>query len=137
MDSMGDRLRHARELAGLSLGQVAQYEGISKGQLADIEKGRSRAMAVTIAALAKRYECSADYLLGMVDTPQGRVPGVVGEGTERLLALWEATPAKSQEELLDVVLAYGSLTPEQQLLVDRLLKELVQLNTPKIIGDAE
>ncbi len=131
------RLKEQRKRRNLTAGQVAIALGTSDVFIYQMESGVKNPSLEMLSKLAKQYGCSVDYLLGMVDTPQGRVVGVEGEGTERLLALWEATPAKSQEELLDVVLAYGSLTPEQQLLVDRLLKELVQLNTPKIIGDAE
>jgi transcriptional regulator with XRE-family HTH domain len=66
MSGIGARLRRARENAGLTLGQVAEYEGISPQYLHKLEKEINRPNVwALLVRLAKRYGVSADQLLGI------------------------------------------------------------------------
>ena len=69
------RLRERREQAGLTQGQVAQYEGITPQYLYKLEQGVNNPPAwPLLAKLARRYRCTTDYLLGLTENPQGYAP---------------------------------------------------------------
>lgn len=67
--TVGQRLRDVRERAGLSLGQVAEYEDIGRQYLSKLELGVNNPPAwALLARLAQRYHTTTDYLLGL-DAP--------------------------------------------------------------------
>lgn len=61
---MTSRLRRAREIAGLSLGQAARRLGTSTTALSDFEMGESTPSAATIRVLASLYCVSISWLSG-------------------------------------------------------------------------
>lgn len=67
--AVADRLREARELAGLSQGQVARLLGIHRPTVTEIEAGRRRVAAEELAQLADIYEVDASWLLGSSAEP--------------------------------------------------------------------
>lgn len=115
MESIGERLRKARDRAGLSLGQVHQYEGIQKGHLSEMERGLKSPTAETLIRLARRYHTSADYLLGL-----------------------EATPAPAPETPeAEIMRLWAELDAEQRNLALDFLGMLKKARTPRIIGGEE
>ncbi len=58
------RLREARQLAGLSQGQVAKMMGMHRPTISEIEAGNRRVSADEIARFADIYDVSTGYLLG-------------------------------------------------------------------------
>ena len=95
------RLRERREAAGLSLGQVAEYEGKHKSQISKLETGYSDPPSwPLLAALARRYRTSTDYLLGLSDDPS---PATVRElpphGAEVLEIMRELGPMQQMQLL--------------------------------------
>ena len=64
MSRMAERLRLAREQAGLSQGQVARLLGKHRPTISEIEAGRRRVSAEEIGVFADIYEVSATWLLG-------------------------------------------------------------------------
>ena len=64
MSSVAERLRLAREQAGLSQGQVARLLGKHRPTISEIEAGRRRVSAEEIGMFADIYEVSATWLLG-------------------------------------------------------------------------
>lgn len=115
MESLGERLRKARDKSGLSLGQVHQYEGIQKGHLSEMERGLKAPTAETIARLAQRYHTTADYLLGLGPAPSP----ILEREEEELLRLW------------------GELDADQRNLALDFLGMLKRVRTPRIIGGVE
>lgn len=92
----GERLREQRDNAGLTLGQVATYEGVTPQYLSNLEKGRNAPNVwPLLARLARRYGCSTDYLLGLTDdpTPAGEVSAIQ--------LLFERLSAARQQDLLE------------------------------------
>jgi phage repressor protein C with HTH and peptisase S24 domain len=68
---MADRLKKAREQKGLSQQQVADHLGISRGAVGNWEKeGSNNPETDRLPMLAKLYEVSSDYLLGLADEPE-------------------------------------------------------------------
>lgn len=58
------RLREARQLAGLSQGQVAKMMGMHRPTVSEIEAGNRRVSADEISRFAEFYDVSTSYLLG-------------------------------------------------------------------------
>lgn len=64
MTTLHDRLRIAREQAGLSQGQVARQLNKSRPTITQIETGKRRVTADELAEFAKLYEVSIAWLSG-------------------------------------------------------------------------
>lgn len=130
----GERLRLSRERAKLSQGQVAHYEGKSKGYISDLERGRNDPNAWDlIARLARRYHTTTDYLLGLTDDPNppaGVAPATNHVGEARgeyatkleIVHLYETLEAGQQEALVAVA---RSLVDAQERSRRSLLRSLV------------
>lgn len=58
------RMRDARQLAGLSQGQVAKLMDMHRPTISEIEAGNRRVSADEIARFADMYDVSTGYLLG-------------------------------------------------------------------------
>lgn len=114
MGVVGERLRLARERAGLSLGQVREYEGIQKGHLSEMEQGAKNPTGQTVARLAVRYRTSADYLLGLSDDPSPRRDDPLPASVRELVELARDLSAGRQEELL----AHARVLADAELAAD-------------------
>ena len=64
MSGIAERLRLAREQAGLSQGQVARLVGKHRPTISEIEAGRRKVSAEEVGVFADIYEVSASWLLG-------------------------------------------------------------------------
>ena len=62
--SVAARLRNARELAGLSQGQVAKLMEVHRPTISEIEAGRRRVSADELLAFARCYRTSVSWLTG-------------------------------------------------------------------------
>ena len=62
------RLRVAREMAGLSQGQIARLLGLHRPTISEIEAGRRRVSAEELTQFAKRYRVTVTWLTG--DDPE-------------------------------------------------------------------
>ena len=67
MSGIAERLRLAREQAGLSQGQVARLLGKHRPTISEIEAGRRRVSAEEVGVFADIYAVSATWLLGRED----------------------------------------------------------------------
>ena len=81
---IADRLREAREQAGLSQGQVAKLMNLHRPSISEIEAGRRRVSADEITQFARHYHVGAAWLLG--DDSEGFPPemAVAARQIERL-----------------------------------------------------
>lgn len=70
MKTLGERLRFARESAGLSQGQVARLLGKHRPTISEIEAGRRRVSSEELAAFAQTYDVSVGWLSGEEDSPE-------------------------------------------------------------------
>jgi transcriptional regulator with XRE-family HTH domain len=66
---LAERLRTARELAGLSQGQVAKRLGLHRPSVTEIEAGRRRVSAEELAELADLYAVDLSWLAGVDAVP--------------------------------------------------------------------
>jgi len=73
IDALPDRLfeliKDKKEEKGLTQEKQADEMGISKGSLTKYVSGKAIPNADTIFTMAKYYDCSADYLLGLSNIP--------------------------------------------------------------------
>jgi transcriptional regulator with XRE-family HTH domain len=67
MNGLSERLRFAREQAGLSQGQVAKLMELHRPTISEIEAGRRRVTAEEMAEFAGIYEVSISWLSGSED----------------------------------------------------------------------
>ncbi len=67
MEVFVERLKELRIEKGLSLVQLAKETGISKSAISFWENGDRIPTALNIITLAKYFEVSSDYLLGLED----------------------------------------------------------------------
>lgn len=66
----GERLKHARNLKGISQRQAAEEFGITKVGYQNYEYGRRAPSLEMLPRLARFFRVSADYLLGLNDEPR-------------------------------------------------------------------
>lgn len=105
--TVGERLRERRHKAGLSLGQVGEYERLTPQYLSDIERGRNNpAVWPLLSRLARRYRTTTDYLLGNTEDPNPP-EAQLSEEEAALLTLWRGLPDE-QRVVLRQLLADGT-----------------------------
>ena len=68
--TLGDRIRQAREQAGISQAELARRIGISKNAMNTIEGGQSDPRVSRIVAIALVLGVSTDTLLDIQEKPQ-------------------------------------------------------------------
>lgn len=61
---IGERLRQARQLAGLTQGHVSSMLGLHRPAISEMEAGNRRVSGEEIARLAEIYDVSVTWLLG-------------------------------------------------------------------------
>ena len=71
MNTIAQRLRLAREQAGLSQGQVAKMLNMHRPTISEIEAGRRRVAAEELADFSRIYEVSVAWLTGSEGTDDG------------------------------------------------------------------
>ncbi len=67
--ALAERLRTAREMAGLSQGQVAKRLGLHRPSVSEMEAGRRRVSVEELAELADLYAVDLSWLAGGEATP--------------------------------------------------------------------
>ena len=68
MSNIAERLRLAREQAGLSQGQVAKILGLHRPTISEMEAGRRRVTSDETVTFARLYEVSVAWLTGSEET---------------------------------------------------------------------
>lgn len=110
MRTIGDRLKEQRQRAGLTQSQAAELEGLSRQYIWKLEEGENEPPAwPLLVKLARRYQCSADYLLGLTDDPAAELSAPLTGEVLTLLERLTALPGSVQTmavELLGVVARY-------------------------------
>lgn len=66
--ALGERLRRSREYLGLSQSEVAEYLGLSRPAITNMESGRRKVSTFELARLAKLYRQPYEFFLG--DVPE-------------------------------------------------------------------
>lgn len=115
-NDLADRLRKARESAGLTLGEAAMRLGFANYQtLSNIEKGERDVKASELALFARTYFCNLNTLLMGDDQP-----------ASAMHLLWRRAPAG---EIKKEIEAYIKNRFEQYRLIERLLEIAIDINS--------
>ena len=85
--AIADRLRMAREAAGLSQGQAAKLMEMHRPTVSEIEAGRRRLAAEELARFADAYGVSAAWIVGEHDADADDVSDRIKLAARQLSAL--------------------------------------------------
>ena len=66
-NQFGARLKEVRKNAGEKQEELADFLGVWKSSISEMESGKKMTTAEKIALICERYNISADYLLGLTD----------------------------------------------------------------------
>ena len=64
---LSDRLKELRKERNLTQSDIGEILHVSKVQISDIEKGKKTTTIDNLVILAKYFDVSTDYLLGLSD----------------------------------------------------------------------
>lgn len=123
MEAMKERLRKLR--GGRSQAQVELQTGVKQTTLSGWEREPPEYMA-NLAALAKYYRTSADYLLGLTNDPRPDPTRVMKEDTAEYVV---------NVDVGRVVDLFLSLGEADRTFVMEMLALVEQRSQPRIIGD--
>ncbi len=100
--AIANRLRTARQMAGLSQGQVARMLGMHRPTVSEAEAGRRKVPAEELATFARLYRVSIAWLVGEVTTVDEST-----EGKNIILAARELKKLKPEDrrKLLEILSA--------------------------------
>lgn len=111
-------LKNLRAKSGLSQGQLAKNLGVSPGNVSDWESGKTKPGYAALSSLARFFEVSADYLLGLDAVPNRADLDLVQYKTEQgltcddspldemeadLIAMFRLLPSYEREEYFDMM----------------------------------
>ena len=74
--SLGARLKEARVYRGFSQEEVADFVGVSRSSISQIESGQRGIDTLELQKIAELYECSMDELLNDTPSPAGDSKGI-------------------------------------------------------------
>ena len=102
--AFGDRLAHARLLAGLTQEQLAARLGVTQRVLSHWERAPVALRAEQLMAVATALNVSADFLLGREPTAP-RTAGLAGKA-RRVFEQVAQLPRHQHQKILEVVEAF-------------------------------
>lgn len=106
----GDRIRELREKSGLSQQDLADRTAISHKQLWRYENEESIPSADVLARLAREFDVTMEYLIGLSDDPHGYT--TIADLSHQEQALLEAYRQVDLERILRIVLEARSRPSE-------------------------
>lgn len=98
-EDLGRRLREARRAVGLSRKAVAERLGLTVGAVQHHETGRSDPEARTVAAYARMYRQTTDWLL----LGRGVGPSGAADPVAEIADILDALPSDQREHALSVI----------------------------------
>ncbi|MGN0817452.1 MAG: helix-turn-helix domain-containing protein [Candidatus Coproplasma sp.] len=67
MVKFADRLKELRKARGYSQKELAEKLNVTNSSVCDWERQRSEPSLATVIKIARLFDCSCDYLLGLTD----------------------------------------------------------------------
>lgn len=93
-----ERLKQLRKNANLSQHQLAKEAGVPQTSINFYESGKRQPTIDVLVKFSQYFHVSADYLLGLVDEPQGDISPELKEKISKLEAL-EAENTELQNKI--------------------------------------
>jgi transcriptional regulator with XRE-family HTH domain len=118
------RIRNARFDAELSQMQIEAYDGIKQSTVSQWESGLIPFAVVALGKMAKRYQVSADYLLGLTDAPDPAAQSAIPVDAIQMAELFVKLDAQKRGIVLDLARSLSLLSQPFDVLVD-VLADLV------------
>ena len=111
--TIGERIAALREADGITQTQLAARAGVSQGTVSQWERGARVPSGDAVVALARLFDTSADFLLGIVDEQIRLVPYFrdLTDDEQLLLQAYSQLPARQKravEQLIAVIADSGS-----------------------------
>ena len=101
---IGNRLKVARETAGLKQDEVADVIGSTFQKVSSFETGRTRVDLETLVILCDLYKTNTDYILNPeLSRTSPRHSPLGTRRDDRLIELWRQLPYKEQQEMLNKI----------------------------------
>ena len=111
---IGNRIRDYRDSKNVKIAVFAKQIGISQGSLSDIENGKTKPSADTLAKIVRHTDIDAAWLL----TGEGKKPEKpVNEVAEKIGAMLNAMDKEAQQDVLkyaEKTQLLGELLAERQ-----------------------
>lgn len=104
MNTLGERLKHARKSRGYTQDSLAEAIGVSRGVIFNLEKGKSEPQTIVVNAICKILKTRKEWLLdgaGDMEESEG-----MSQSAKTLAELYNAVKDLSEDEqlyLLDIV----------------------------------
>ena len=98
--NLAERLKERREKRRLRNGQVALYLGITTSYVSQMENGKKQPSLEVLTRLAKYYDTTTDYLLGLSDDPSPRRDAPLPEVNLAVLGILDELSEGRRAELL-------------------------------------
>lgn len=100
-DVFSSRIKERREVLDMSATNAAIQMGITRGYLSNLEAQVNTPGVLTlVAAMAKIYQTSVDYLLGNSNDPRGAKEEAAGAG--RLFRVFDQLDDFGRRQLIDI-----------------------------------
>lgn len=109
METIGTRLRHQREEKKLTMNQIQELTGISKGNLSGMENDKNKPSVSALLSLSQILGCSIDWLLtGNNFVPKSEQNPLTSEFTiseheKELLTMLRVLSSEQQSDIYDFV----------------------------------
>lgn len=106
--NVGDRIRILRKLNNLKQDELAEGLDVTGSAVGSWERNLREPSLETIGKLAKRFEVSADYLLGLTDDPRGHAkdaPSDLREFLDQQRVMFNGLPLteRDRQRVMDVL----------------------------------
>lgn len=88
MHLVGERLKRARELSGISQRELASRVGLGEQQVYRYEREVSDPYLSNVIPIAKELNVSLDYLVGLSDDPNPKSIQTLSDGEAELIGAW-------------------------------------------------
>lgn len=106
MDTLGERLKHARKSKGFTQDSLADVIGVSRGVIFNLEKDKTEPQAIVINAICQTLNVNKDWLISGAGEMENTAK--ISQSAKVLAELYEVAKGLSEDEqlyLLDTIKA--------------------------------
>ena len=109
MEALGAFIRSQRQMARLSLRQLAELTSLSNPYLSQIERGLHQPSVRVLKLIAEALNVSAETLLTQAGLLDAHDPGAHGRAAEQVAAAIRADDRLSSEQKAALIAVYDSM----------------------------
>lgn len=109
METIGTRLRQQREKKNLTMNQVQELTGISKGNLSGMENDKNKPSVSALLSLSQILDCSIDWLLtgstpvSKSEPESTKTEFSISELEKELLTMFRILSEEQQSDIYDFI----------------------------------